>query len=168
MLLWLQSATYWVQFTWTVVNVLAVPLVAMEGYYSKFIIFTGATPPQRCKYGCDRYISKNTYTKRNVTSDCTAPWLKGLCWKSISVNTYIRLFNRFILFFRSIIRAKLLKEECNCFCVSWLLLERYFWELVFLTSHVSAKTSVSFVVIRQSFSALYLNNNVPSCPLLRF
>ena len=39
---------------------------------------------------------------------------------------------------------------------------------MFLTSHVSAKTSVSFVVIRQSFSALYLNNNVPSCPILRF
>jgi len=28
-------------------NLLAVPLVAMEGYYSKFIIFTGATPPQK-------------------------------------------------------------------------------------------------------------------------
>jgi hypothetical protein len=25
---------------------LAVPVVAMEGYYSKFIIFTGVTPPQ--------------------------------------------------------------------------------------------------------------------------
>jgi hypothetical protein len=25
-------------------NILAVPLVAMEGYFSKFTIFTGATP----------------------------------------------------------------------------------------------------------------------------
>jgi len=28
-------------------NLLAVPQVAMEGYYSKFILFTGATPPQK-------------------------------------------------------------------------------------------------------------------------
>jgi len=33
-----------VQFTGTVMNLLAVPLVAMDGYSSKFIIFTGATP----------------------------------------------------------------------------------------------------------------------------
>jgi len=39
---------------------------------------------------------------------------------------------------------------------------------MFLTSHVSAKTSVSFVVIRRSFSALYLNSNVPSSPILPF
>ena len=39
---------------------------------------------------------------------------------------------------------------------------------MFLTSQVSAKNNVSFVVIRQSFSALYLNSNVPSCPILRF
>jgi hypothetical protein len=32
-----------VQFTGTVMNLLAVPLVAMEGYSSKFIIFIGAT-----------------------------------------------------------------------------------------------------------------------------
>jgi len=28
-------------------NILAVPLVVMEGYYSKFLLFTGATPPQK-------------------------------------------------------------------------------------------------------------------------
>jgi len=33
-----------VQFTGTVMNLLAIPLVAMEGYSSKFTIFTGATP----------------------------------------------------------------------------------------------------------------------------
>jgi len=78
------------------------------------------------------------------------------------------MLNSFILFFRLIIRAKLLGEECNFFCVSWLLSEGYFWEHVFLTSHVSAKTNVSFVVIRQSFSSLYLNSNETSCPILRF
>jgi hypothetical protein len=39
------SATYCVQFTGTVMNLLLVPLVAMEGYYTKFTIFTGATTP---------------------------------------------------------------------------------------------------------------------------
>jgi hypothetical protein len=28
-------------------NPLAVPLVAMGGYYTKFILFTGATPPRK-------------------------------------------------------------------------------------------------------------------------
>jgi hypothetical protein len=31
------------QFTGTAMNLLPVPLVAMDGYYSKFTIFTGAT-----------------------------------------------------------------------------------------------------------------------------
>jgi len=53
-------------------NLLAVPLIEMEEYNTKFTIFTGTTPPQKCKYGCDRYITKNTYMKKNVTSDCTA------------------------------------------------------------------------------------------------
>jgi len=39
---------------------------------------------------------------------------------------------------------------------------------VFLTSQVSAKTSICFVVTRQSFSALYLNSNVPSFSTLPF
>jgi hypothetical protein len=32
---------------WNSNNLLAVPLVAMEEYSSKFIIFTGATPPKK-------------------------------------------------------------------------------------------------------------------------
>jgi hypothetical protein len=36
-----------VQFTGTVVKLLAVPLVAMEGYSPKFIISTGFTPSTR-------------------------------------------------------------------------------------------------------------------------
>ena len=28
-------------------NVPAVPVIAMEGYYSNFLLFTGATPPQK-------------------------------------------------------------------------------------------------------------------------
>jgi hypothetical protein len=31
----------------TVINFLAVPLVAMEGYSSKFTIFAGVTPPHK-------------------------------------------------------------------------------------------------------------------------
>jgi len=33
-----------VQFTGKILNLLTIPLVAMEGYSSKFTIFTGATP----------------------------------------------------------------------------------------------------------------------------
>jgi hypothetical protein len=36
-----------VQCPGTVMNLVVVPLVAMEGYSSKFIIFTGATPPHK-------------------------------------------------------------------------------------------------------------------------
>jgi hypothetical protein len=35
------------QFTVTVMNLLAIPLVAMEGYSSKFLIFAGVTLPHK-------------------------------------------------------------------------------------------------------------------------
>jgi hypothetical protein len=33
-----------VQFAGTIMNLLAIPLVAIERYFSKYTIFTGATP----------------------------------------------------------------------------------------------------------------------------
>jgi len=44
-----------------------------------------------------------------------------------------------------IIKAKSLEEECKFFCVSWLVLEGYFWDFTYFTSHVSARTSVSIL-----------------------
>jgi len=38
-----------VQFTGTIMNLMAVSLVVMEGYSSKFIIFTEATPSTKMK-----------------------------------------------------------------------------------------------------------------------
>ena len=66
--------------------------------------------------------------------------------------------------------AKLLGEECNLFCVPWLLVEGYFWEFMFSTSFFSTKTRLSFVLIRQYSSAFYtyVKNNVHPCPIFRF
>jgi hypothetical protein len=59
-----------VQFTGAVMNLLPVPLVAMEGYSSKLIIFTGATPPQKMQILL-RFLSN--YMNKNVTFGCILP-----------------------------------------------------------------------------------------------
>jgi hypothetical protein len=42
-------------------NLLVVPLVAMEGYSSKFTIFNGATPPQKMQIWWHLYEEKRNF-----------------------------------------------------------------------------------------------------------
>jgi len=58
-------------------NVLPVPLVAMEGYYSKFTIFTGATTSQKMQIWWGSVVTRSTHMKENVTSGCIYPSILG-------------------------------------------------------------------------------------------
>jgi len=74
------------------------------------------------------FHSNHTCIKKIVTFNC----------RGFAENSYQSLN-----FEESIVTAKSLEEECKFFCVSWLVLEGYFRNFTFFTSHVSAKTSVS-------------------------
>jgi hypothetical protein len=138
-----------VQFTGTVMNFLAVPLVAMEGYSAKFILFPGATPLQKTQIWLGSVNNKQHPQEENcnfwlyVTFDC-----RGFAENSY-LSLYIHPLKMFILFFRSIITTKLLEEECSFFCVSWLLLE------VHLRIHV-----FHFTLFRQNKSKFYCDPSV--------
>ena len=62
--------------------------------------------------------------KRNVTSVYIVPSIEGALLKFMSL--YIHSLKLFLLFFRSVFKAKSLRQEWNLFCVSWLLLEGYY------------------------------------------
>jgi len=116
------------QFTWRVMNLLSVPLFATEGYSWKFIIFTGDTTSTK--------VTKNFYIKKNVISGCIFLSFAGDLL-TVHICHFISIHYKCLFYCnRSIIKDKLLEGKCNLFCVSWLLLEEYFWKFTFLTSHI--------------------------------
>ena len=50
----------------------------------------------------------------------------------------------------------------------FLSVERIFQRNHFFASHVSAKSSLNYGIIRQQLSALYFKDNITFCPILRF